>query len=288
MTESSSLNYLWNIWNQREFKIPHTQYTIKGFSIAALRSNFFIKELNIMFDAGLSANLSPDHIFVTHTHTDHCANLPYHLYTFNKEDNMKIYVPNGCEKKTNMLIQSVHTINTDEEYNGMYDIVPVKPNEHIDIIIKGKQMRIEIIECDHTVPCVGYGLSEIKRKLKNEYLGMKGNEIVKLKNDNVDIYRNEIHHYFLYLGDTSCEILKNTEIYKYKTIMMECTFIYDDDQENAIHKKHTHWNEIKDTVQNNPHIQFILYHFSGKYKKNEIDEFFTRNSYPNLYIWNSN
>lgn len=49
------VNALWNTWNDREpIKIPNTEYTLKGFSIAALRTNFYIKELGIMLDAGLS------------------------------------------------------------------------------------------------------------------------------------------------------------------------------------------------------------------------------------------
>ena len=141
--EHSSTNYLWNIWNQCVLKIPNTQYTIRGFSIAALRSNFFIKELNIMLDAGLSGNYSPDHIFVTHTHTDHCANLPYHLYTFNQtQTKMKIYVPTEAENKTDILIKSVHTMNGDD-FDRNYDIVPVKNGDTFQLELKGKNLKLK-------------------------------------------------------------------------------------------------------------------------------------------------
>ena len=294
-TEStSSVNYLWNVWNMHQEPIKGTNYTIRGFSIAALRSNFFIKELNIMFDAGLSANYSPDHIFVSHMHTDHCANLPYHLYTFNKKEtqNMQIYVPSGCENKTDKLITSVHTLNTDEEFEGAYTLVPVTPNKDLILEIKGKKFIVEIIECDHTVPCVGYGLIETKKKLKNEYIGLEPKEIIKLKSAGTEIQREDRKNIFLYLGDTSKKVLENESIYKYSTIMIECTFIENDDEDRATLTKHMHWNHLVNVIKSHPEITFILYHFSGKYKREDINSFFDNLAIPltipNVVVWNSN
>lgn len=285
---SISTNYLWNIWNQCIFKIPNTQYTIRGFSIAALRSNFFIKELNIMLDAGLSCNYSPDHIFVTHTHTDHCASLPYHIYNFNQtETKMKIYVPIEAENKTDILIKSVHTMNSNK-FDRNYDIVPVKNDDTFQIKLKGKIFKIEIIKCYHAVPCVGYGFTEIKNKLKDEYIGLGGKKIVELKNQNIDIYREEYNNVFLYLGDTSSDIFLCDSIAKYKNIMIECTFILDDDEHHAETKKHMHWNQLSKYVIANPNINFILYHFSGKYKREMINEFFDKLKLNNVLICNSN
>jgi ribonuclease Z len=292
--KESEINYLWNIWNTKQLKLKGTNYTLKGFSVAALRSNFFIKELNIMFDAGLSAPYSPDHIFVTHTHTDHCANLPYHLYSFNKKETqrMQIYIPGGCEEKTDKLITSVHTLNTDDDFDGAYTIIPVIAENDLTLEIKGKKFIVEIIKCYHTVPCVGYGLIETKKKLKSEYIGKDGKidreVIIKLKSEGIDINREERDHIFLYLGDTSQEILDDQSIYKYKTIMIECTFIDDEDEERATLTKHIHLKHLMKSVLAHPDITFILYHFSSKYRREEIEKLFTSLAVPNITVWNSN
>jgi len=73
-------NSFWSCWD-KSITIQNTKYTLAGFSIAALRTSFYIKELKIMFDAGLHAEFVPEVILVTHQHSDHCANLPYHLYS---------------------------------------------------------------------------------------------------------------------------------------------------------------------------------------------------------------
>ena len=90
--EQDSINPLWAVWNYtKPLTIKDTQYTLKGFSIAALRTNFYIKELGIMLDAGISANISPDHIFITHCHSDHSANLPFYLYSYKEGRKIQIY-----------------------------------------------------------------------------------------------------------------------------------------------------------------------------------------------------
>ena len=79
--DESDTNPIWSVWNLREaFQIPETQLTIKGFSIAALRTNLMIRELNVMLDGGLSSPYRVDHIFITHGHANHTANLPFHIY----------------------------------------------------------------------------------------------------------------------------------------------------------------------------------------------------------------
>ncbi len=87
-TTKTSTNYLWNVWNQQSEKIKGTEFTLMGFSVAALRTNFFVRELNVMFDAGLSSNYSPTNIFLTHCHSDHFTNLGWH---FNPADKKNAY-----------------------------------------------------------------------------------------------------------------------------------------------------------------------------------------------------
>jgi len=49
-----------------------------------------------------------------------------------------------------------------------------------------------------------------------------------------------------------------------------------------------HWNQLSKYVIANPHINFILYHFSGKYKREVINDFFDILKLNNVLICNSN
>lgn len=287
------MNPLWNVWNDHSsIKLPGN-YTLQGFSIAALRTNFYVSELGLMLDAGISANYSPDYICVTHGHADHSANLPCHLYS-KKDGKIKIYVPMDSQKKFDGYIDSSIVLGKDNYIMDekdidmrFHDVVGVNGGNKIDVVMKGKDFIIEVINCYHSIPCVGFGFIEKRKKLKTEYSKLPGKEIAILRKSGVDI--NEIIHLnqFCFLGDTSKEILeKEWEILKkYKCIMIECTFIKDDDYEQAEKTKHMHWKDLESYVKDNRDIMFILFHFSQRYKKAEIVSFFDVLNYKNVQHW---
>jgi ribonuclease Z len=288
------MDTLWSMWNNTSMKLPNTCYTIKGFSIAALRTNFYIPELKLMLDAGLSANLSPDCILITHNHSDHVANVAYHLYMVNKK--IPIFVPPESLVRLDRKIKSDHLVSADIDnddishitklyelipaYDGLTEII-VGQKEEIDKdgILKlkgGKPMKMEIIKCDHSVPSIGFGLIEKRLKLKEEYKHLQGREIGALKKSGVDINFEEEFPFFCYLGDTSPEVLKDPRLEKYMTLMIECTFILPEDHDQSVYTKHMHWEYLKPYVLSHPAINFILYHFSQRYKPEQIKEFFDK------------
>lgn len=284
------------IWKNEPHKIHGTCYTLRGWSKAALRTNFYIPELRIMLDAGLSANVSPDYIMITHCHSDHTANIPYHLYTCHKK--IAIFSPPESYVRINNYIKSAYLMSADIDDEDMldvtklYDMVPAYEGETEVLIGEkieeykdengdkktrlkgGKPMKVEIIKCDHGVPCVGYGLIESRIKLKPEYEHLQGKEIGALKKSGVDINYKVEFPFFCYLGDTSHEVLKDPRIEKYVTLMIECTFILPDEHDNAIITKHMHWEYLKPYILAHPNTNFILYHFSQRYQPEQIKEFF--------------
>lgn len=248
-----------------------------------------------MLDAGLSANIIPEYIFITHQHSDHVANLPYHLYGNN---GLQVFVPNDSKQKFQDYIISAYflTLNTSEtdkiseiQNTNIIGVSDDEPDFDIQTKKNNKTIHVEIIKCDHTVPCVSFGFSENKYKLKHEYKSLSGKEIKAFKDQNVDICDTIPHYFLLFLGDTSREVLKDQRIIKYRNVMIECTFLYADDLDQADKTKHIHWNYMKQFVIDNPNTNFILYHFSQRYKKEEIDDFFKneKTNIPNIIIWNS-
>jgi ribonuclease Z len=297
------MNCLWEVWSKHpEFVLPTTDYTLSGFSIAALRTNFYIKELNILFDAGISGYMAPDFIFITHAHGDHIANIPFHILNPRPDRKIQIFVPKEVEKMVESYIMSLYAANDatsivhkagelkepEHYYSKNYQIVGVTAGEIYNLEIKGKKFIVSIIKCDHSVPCVGYGFSECRTKLKKEYIGLPGKEIKALKDKGESLTEIIEMHNFCFLGDTSSKIIEEEYITKYKTIIMECTFIHDDELDRADLTKHTHWKGIETFIKDHPDNMFVLYHFSQRYKKEEICEFFKSVGYANVHPWISN
>lgn len=289
------MNSLYKAWTDREpVKLNGTQYTLRGFSIAGYRTNFYIKELNLMLDAGISSNFTPNIILITHGHSDHIANLPFHLYGNLKEvEKTELYMPHQIESKISDFIYSMFKLSFDcENINAnFYNSNPVKLTEKQNysyLTINKKKFRLEYFRCDHSVPCIGYGISELRRKLKDEYKGLESNEIAKLKKEGTKIDDEYYDNQFVFLGDTTSNLFnfeENKNLLNYKNIIIECSFLYEDDIQHAIDKKHNHWKFLSPYILSNPNVHFILIHFSPRYKKEEIEKFFEKENILNITVW---
>ena len=125
------------------------------------------------------------------------------------------------------------------------EIIPVEAKTQISIYIKKNKFNLEIFQCFHQVPCVGYGVSEVRKKLKEEYTKLSGREI----------------------GE------QWEKITQYKNIMIECTFIKEEDLEQADKTFHIHWRNLEPIVDKYKENNFILIHFSQRYENSWLTEF---------------
>jgi len=140
---------------------------------------------------------------------------------------------------------------------------------------KNIAIKIEVIECFHTVPCVGYIMSSQKSKIKPEYRNVAGRELGELRKKGVQISENVWEPQLAFLGDTTTKVFKaNPELVKTPYIMIECTLFKDGDEGKAKGGGHVHWNKLKPIATANPKVTFILIHFSKKYRDKEIIDFF--------------
>jgi len=244
-----------------------------------------------MFDAGLSGGMRADHIFITHQHCDHCCNLPFHLMNQGK-DKIQVYVPEEAAPFVDKFLDATYTMTGNEkDWNSswsrleLYDMIPVNAPSVLQRVFGKKKYDVEVIKCYHTVPCVGYGLSEKRIKLKEEYAGLAGHELGALRKSGVEINYEVSVPFFCYLGDTSYRVLEDPTIEKYKTIMIECTFLLADDLQQAEETQHIHWTQLHPYILSHPENTFILYHFSQRYKADEILAFFDALAIDNVIPW---
>ena len=170
-----------------------------------------------------------------------------------------------------------------------YEIIGVDANSPPVEIILGKMPHIlEFFTCVHSVPCIGYGISVIKNKLKQEYIGLPQSEIKALRLTGAEITRRVVEPELFFSGDTTHELFdleSNKKILSYPNIIIECTFMLEEDLTHAQEKKHMNWINLRPYVQNNKEIHWILTHFSQKYKRERVEEIFSLENLDNVKPW---
>lgn len=274
------------------FVIPSINWLIQGYSVAGDRTGFIIKSLGIFLDGGMNSYRQVFDLFVTHSHADHTKNIP--SLVMNTERKITVHCPKELAKPLSLYNRASQALNDCAElsdrdnltYDGLkaekfFELSKVKGK-------KGQQLYITTVKCHHVVPCLGYIFSTKKDKLKDEYKGLPGKEIGKLRKSGVEICNSTFEKKLAFLGDTTSDVFKNknSELLKTPVIMVECTAIDDKiSVKTARERGHMHWTELEPTVKEHPEITFILMHFSRSYKEEEIIKHFETHRYSNIVLW---
>lgn len=258
-------------------------FIVEGYSRAAHRTGIIIRGLDIVLDAGLDVQKAFSHVFISHQHYDHVLYLPQYAFNTTEEKIMNIIstekILSNVKPWFISAVRMTKDINSKTRDDTIMKIVstefkPVKCEEVYEFKNGTEKWKAELIKCFHSVDSVGFGFCVEKKKLKTEYKDLSQKEIKQLVKNNIEITAVTHEKMFLFLGDTDKHILTNDNIYEYPTIIMECTYIYTDEENLARKNRHIHWNDIKNIVVEKQHIQFILIHFSMKYTNQEIKDFF--------------
>jgi ribonuclease BN (tRNA processing enzyme) len=68
--------------------------------------------------------------------------------------------------------------------------------------------------------------------------------------------------------------------------VVECTFLEPCDELAAAQKKHMHWRHLRPVVEAWSECEFVLTHFSQRYRYEEVERF--REQVPtNAVVWNN-
>jgi len=274
----------------KEWKIPGTPWTIRGFSRSAYRTGFYIPELDMMLDAGPQCFNKPSFILISHTHIDHIACLPLTMIgDIHGTHVFQIYGPTPAKGYVERYIQSMFEVNSLEKLDAVpswFTYNGVGKGDKFRITSNRTELDIETFDCDHPVATVSYGVSELKQKLKEEYAGKPGKDIAALRKQGFQVTEVVMKRAFAYVCDTSIAVFDmNPGILAYPVVWIECTFFMDDELENAIATKHVHWAQLKPIVLANPKTLFVLFHFSQRYRDVEVAAFFQKEKIENIYWW---
>ncbi|NUM35913.1 MAG: MBL fold metallo-hydrolase [Candidatus Brocadiae bacterium] len=256
-------------------------FRLDGFSIGSKATSLWIKPLDVLFDIGnLHINAIPiNTLLLSHAHGDHASAITAYLSQRRlfSLPHAKIYVHSKTYELFTQLLAIWQKLE-DLEYH--FELISVEEGKLYEL---KKNYFFSASPVQHRIPSLGYTIYEKKKKLKTDYLQASQEEIMKLREQNIDIFAMSKIPMFSYLGDCSLDsFLENPVFTKSRYVALECTFI--DSKRSIDHAKewgHIHLEEILQHAESFQEIEkILLIHFSARYTKEYVERIVTKKCPP--------
>lgn len=242
---------------------------IIGYSVAGEETVVALPQLDVCFDVGKAPDqiISVNHVLLTHGHMDHSAGFAYYLSQrkFSGLPAGTILVPANLIKPMREIIDAWGQLDGNKipvKLVGVRpgDEHPIKPN-----------LFARVFPTKHSPGSVGFAVIEKRKKLKAEYHGLTGPQLVELKKQGVQIDQPLEVPIVSYLGDTQYVDFAQLEyVARSKILIAECTFYEDEHAGRAAAGRHMHIDELARLLGSMQNEHIIITHTTQRTPMHEV------------------
>lgn len=245
--------------------------TLEGYAEGGIRTSIGVPEIKSLFDVGhpISTSLRYGNIFITHGHMDHCGSLTNVLARrgLNKMKDAQIYLHKGLKTHFEELFDVWKKINGGKKYRLPGHLNGMTIGSHLPL---KNGYSVEGLKTYHSVTSIGWGVSRRTKKLKDEYVGLSGQEIGKLKREGHDITYDTDTKVLCIPGDTTIDFLINCKFAQEAKILVHEVTYWDDELSSVQECKmygHTHYRSMIEHCEKFQGEHLVLCHRSMKYSR---------------------
>ena len=242
---------------------------IIGYSVAGEETVVAMPQLDVCFDVGKAPDqvIPINHVLLTHGHMDHAAGIAYYLSqrNFCGMSAGTILAPQNLLKPIKDIINAWSRLDGNPIPANLVGVQPgdehrIKPN-----------LFAKVFPTKHSRGSVGFSVIERRKKLKSEYIGLTGRQIVELKKKGIEIdYPLEIP-IVTYLGDTRYVDFSQLQyITESKILIAECTFYEGEHTNRAEAGRHMHIDEFVTLLKKLHNEHIIITHTTQRTPMREI------------------
>ena len=242
---------------------------ILGYSIAGEETVVGMPQLNVCFDVGKAPDqlIAIEHVLLTHGHMDHSAGFAYYLSqrVFSGMSPGTVVAPANLIPAMREILAAWGHLDGNKIPANLVGVRPgdehrIKPN-----------LFARVFPTKHTPGSVGYCVLEKRKKLKPEYVGLTGPQIVTLKKQGVEIDYPLEMPIVSYLGDTQyVDFCQLPYVATSKILIAECTFYEDEHTGRAEAGRHMHINELAHLLSCMQNEHIIITHTTQRTPMPEV------------------
>lgn len=244
-------------------------------SVGGVNTCIEIPSWDLCFDIGrcpLSA-VNRRRVMISHGHMDHMGGIAYHAAARSSAQATPIYyVPKENYEDVVKIFDLWRKISHD---TLRAEIIPCGPGDSLDI---GSGRTAHVFRSIHRIPCQGYAISTVKHKLLDEFTGVPGQEIGRLRMSGVKVTREVQSLDVAFTGDTVIDLVEREQMVREaRVLVMEVTFIDEKiSVESARSNGHIHLDEVIERADLFKNEKILMTHFSLRSSHYEIRETLNR------------
>ncbi len=250
----------------------HAGLTIEGWSRAAVQTYWRVPELKLGFDLGAHPWMfmgTPTWL-LSHTHLDHVAALPVYIARrrMMKMSPPTIYMPASALEDVRRLLVVMQRLDRGRMNCNLVGL------EHGQEVALSREHVLTAFATTHTIPSLGYMVWDRRQKLKEEYIGLPGDQIRDLRLGGTQVTHEIRAPLLAYTGDTSPAGLDNyPPVFQAKVLIAEMSFIRAKHRREKIHKfGHMHIDDFIERADKFQNELIVAGHYSTRYHPNEVRE----------------
>lgn len=236
---------------------------IDGYSVAGEETVIALPGLDVCFDIGKCPDqvIPIGHVLLSHGHMDHAAGIAYYL-----SHRKFCGIEPGTVLVAHCLIEPIKTIlNAWGRLDGNsieVNLVGVKPGDEYQV---KPNIFVRVFATKHGRGAVGYTVLENRKKLKEEYVGLDGPQLVELKRQGIEIENRIEIPLVSYLGDTGyVDFSKIDDVTNSNILIAECTFFLEEHTDRATAGKHMHIDQFAGLIERMDNEHVIVTHLSQR------------------------